>query len=79
MWLLNTRDPSLTYFSTVAECPAYAILSHMWGQGQEAKEEVTFEDVQFGSFRSKKGFAKIDGCRARAALDGYNWVSESHC
>lgn len=80
MWLLNTHgDLSLRYFSTVAECSPYAILSHMWGQEEEAKEEVTFEDVQQSSFTNKTGFAKIQGCRKQAALDGYDWVSEGNC
>jgi len=53
------------------EIPPYAILSHAWGS-----EEVTFEDMDSDSNRSKAGFEKIRFCREQAATDGlqYFWV-----
>ncbi|KAF2726723.1 HET-domain-containing protein, partial [Polyplosphaeria fusca] len=55
--------------------PAYAILSHTWGQ-----EEVTLQDIEAGADRSKTaskaGWAKIQFCADQAAADGlqYFWV-----
>ena len=51
--------------------PLYAILAHTWGE-----EEVTFQDVEAGTGKSKAGWEKIDFCAAQAAADGlqYFWV-----
>lgn len=51
--------------------PLYAILAHTWGE-----EEVTFQDVEAGTGKSKAGWEKIDFCAAQAAADGlqYSWV-----
>ena len=53
--------------------PPYAILSHTWLQ---AKDEVTFKDLQDGNGRNKDGYKKIQFCGEQAAKDGlkYFWV-----
>ena len=53
--------------------PAYAILSHTWG---EDEDEVNFDDIKQESGKAKKGYAKIKFCRDQAARDGlrYFWV-----
>jgi hypothetical protein len=51
----------------------YAILSHTWG---EDDDEVTFNDLQSRSGKSKAGYAKIQFCGEQARKDGlqYFWV-----
>ena len=53
--------------------PAYAILSHTWGNDED---EVTFRDMEDGSGLGKKGYEKIKFCGEQAARDGlqYFWV-----
>lgn len=41
--------------------PQYAILSHTW-----ETEEVSFQDVQSGNFKHKRGWSKIERCCAQA-------------
>lgn len=63
------RDP------TSGHVPAYAILSHTWGD-----EEVTFQDMDLDADMSKTvnkaGWKKIQFCAKQAAADGleYFWV-----
>ena len=54
--------------------PAYAILSHTWAVDDE--EEVTFEDFQDGTWKTKPGCKKIEFCGQQAASDGlrYFWI-----
>ena len=55
------------------QIPRYAILSHTWGAD---KDEVTFNDLQNHSHRSKAGFTKVHFCGKQARKDGiqYFWV-----
>jgi Heterokaryon incompatibility protein (HET) len=57
----------------VEDIPCYAILSHTWGADHD---EVTFNDLQNGSGKSKAGCAKIQFCVEQAKKDGlqYSWV-----
>ena len=63
------REPSS------GEVPAYAILSHTWGE-----EEVIYQDLKKGKDKSKTvnkaGWRKIQFCAKQAAVDGleYFWV-----
>jgi hypothetical protein len=54
--------------------PAYAILSHTWGEN-----EVTFQDIDAGASisKSKAGWKKIEFCAKQAAADGleYFWIN----
>jgi hypothetical protein len=60
---------------TSGEVPAYAILSHTWGE-----EEVIYQDLKKGKDKSKTvnkaGWRKIQFCAKQAAVDGleYFWV-----
>jgi hypothetical protein len=60
---------------TSAEVPAYAILSHTWGE-----DEVIYQDLKKGKDKSKTvdkaGWRKIQFCANQAAVDGleYFWV-----
>jgi hypothetical protein len=55
------------------ETPAYAILSHTWGN---EKEEVTFNDMMNSTGKNKKGFQKLQFCGNQAKADNlqYFWV-----
>ena len=57
----------------VEDIPPYAILSHTWGADDD---EVTFNDLQNGSAKTKAGYTKIDICGQQAKKDGlrYFWV-----
>jgi hypothetical protein len=58
----------------VGNFPAYAILSHTWLV--DNNEEVSFQDVQAGTGKSKAGWKKIQFCADKAAADGlqYFWI-----
>ncbi|CZR65466.1 uncharacterized protein PAC_15366 [Phialocephala subalpina] len=76
MRLLNTSILMLQEFIG-EDIPQYAILSHRWEE-----EEVTFQDfqeVQNSKGDAKKGWSKIEGCRAQGAKDGYQWVWIDSC
>jgi hypothetical protein len=75
MRLLERKDNnefSLTK-DFVDEIPAYAILSHTWGDDDQ---EVTFKDLVEGLGESKAGYQKIRFCGEQATRDGlrYFWV-----
>ncbi|KIM94106.1 hypothetical protein OIDMADRAFT_68455, partial [Oidiodendron maius Zn] len=57
----------------VKHIPAYAILSHSWGDDDQ---EVSFDEMKRGSGKSKEGYQKIRFCGDQAARDGlrYFWV-----
>jgi hypothetical protein len=59
--------------STSGEVPAYAILSHTWGE-----DEVIYQDLKKGKSKTvnKAGWRKIQFCAKQAAVDGleYFWV-----
>ena len=73
---LLERDSSGEFGLTkdlVNNLPAYAILSHTWGDDDQ---EVTYQDMTEGSAKSKAGYQKIRFCGEQAAQDGlrYFWV-----
>ncbi|KAF3003092.1 hypothetical protein E8E13_007957 [Curvularia kusanoi] len=55
------------------DIPPYAILSHTWGSRDE---EVSFQEMENGSGKTKLGYEKIVFCGRQAAEDGldYFWV-----
>ncbi|RMZ81359.1 hypothetical protein DV738_g2165, partial [Chaetothyriales sp. CBS 135597] len=76
MHLLKFNDQgalSLTKDLNDASIPAYAILSHTWGDDED---EVTFEDLESESWKDKAGYAKIRFCGEQAKKDNleYFWV-----
>ena len=68
----SSGELSLTK-NLIEDIPPYAILSHTWGADED---EVTLNDVETGSGKSKPGYAKIQFCREQAKKDGlqYFWV-----
>ncbi|KAJ8111877.1 hypothetical protein OPT61_g5624 [Boeremia exigua] len=57
------------------EIPPYAILSHLWQEGQE----VTFDDMTRGSGDGKAGWDKIRFCVREAGQDGLRYVWVDTC
>lgn len=72
MHLLNTSTLKLTYY--VNRVPAYAILSHTWGD-----EEVTFDDIEKPHAVSMIGYQKILKSCAQARHDGFEWIWVDTC
>jgi hypothetical protein len=70
MYLLDTSTFELHEFQD-NDIPDYAILSHRW-----SGEEVAFHHLRDGRGSDMAGFAKIKGCCAQAASDGwqYAWI-----
>lgn len=62
----------LTEFMT-DNIPPYAILSHTWGP---PSDEVTYNDMQNGTAKTKPGYIKLEFCAAQAKRDGlrFFWV-----
>jgi hypothetical protein len=60
----------------VEDIPCYAILSHTWGADGD---EVTFNDLQNGSGKSKAGYAKIRFCGEQARKDGLQYFWADTC
>ena len=60
--------------STNKDVLAYAILSHTWLENDS--EEVSFQDIEAGTGKSKAGWKKIQFCADKAAADGlrYFWI-----
>lgn len=76
MRLLHTDSGHITEFLH-SDIPAYAILSHRWGD-----EEVTFQDMataNINSIKGRKGFDKIQKSCARAKLDGFAYIWIDTC
>ncbi|EMR67263.1 putative het domain-containing protein [Eutypa lata UCREL1] len=72
MRLINTATLGLSEFST-ANVPSYAILSHLWVEGQE----VSFQDFTADltpSTTTKSGFQKIKKACEVALKDGIEWI-----
>ena len=59
---------------TKDDTPPYAILSHTWGD-----DEITFKDLENGSWEGKAGSEKVLFCGKRAAIDGLNYFWVDTC
>lgn len=70
---LDSRGKFILTTNIIRDDTPYAILSHTWGTD---KDEVTFDDFQKGSGKSKAGYTKIRFCGEQARKDGlqYFWV-----
>lgn len=55
----------------VKDLPPYEILSHTWGADDD---EVTFNDFQTASSKSKSGYAKIRFCGEQARKDRLEYI-----
>jgi hypothetical protein len=73
MHLLDTSTFEIYEFQSNG-IPDYAILSHRWGG-----EEVSFRDLRDGRGPEMAGFAKLQGCCAQAASDGWQYVWIDSC
>src|SRR5450432_4354296 len=73
MHLVNTSTITLSDVNS-DNSPAYAIISHRWGES-----EVSFQDMKDGTAIEKAGYAKIAGCCAYAAEDGWQYVWIDSC
>ncbi|KAK3687715.1 heterokaryon incompatibility protein-domain-containing protein, partial [Podospora appendiculata] len=75
MRLVNVDTLELEFFEGGPKA-AFAILSHTWGE-----EEVSFQDMTTpgAAAATKKGFAKIVGCCAKARSEGYRHVWIDTC
>lgn len=49
--------------------PTYAIMSHTWDV-----DEVSFEAVRDGTYKTHPGFEKIEQCCTQATLDGLEFL-----
>ena len=70
--LQRKPDGEIVFRETASsDVPAYAILSHTWGN-----EEVSLQEIEAGTGKSKAGWKKIQFCAKQAAADGlqYFWV-----
>ncbi|KAG8423174.1 hypothetical protein J3458_000088 [Metarhizium acridum] len=80
MRLLNVHSLELKYF--VGEpgygVPQYAILSHVWGDGEISFQEMT-QIVHLSTPASRKGLQKILGFCDKAKSDGHSWVWIDTC
>lgn len=75
MWLLNTKTLKLEGFWDGKRIPAYAILSHTWGE-----QEVSFQAIaDLESATQLIGFSKIQACCQQALTDSYEWVWIDTC
>ncbi|KAH8598530.1 heterokaryon incompatibility protein-domain-containing protein [Bisporella sp. PMI_857] len=80
MRLINTETYEVKEFiesydeSFGVDLPFYVILSHTWGV-----DEVTFEDVERGNFKKKKGFQKLEGFCRMARSNGFSWAWMDTC
>jgi hypothetical protein len=54
--------------------PDYAILSHTW-----AGDELTFQDVELGDAKHRKGYQKIKDCCELAKKHGYKYLWADTC
>lgn len=72
MRLLNTTTLQVEYCGDGAQ--RYAVLSHRW-----VEEEVTFQDIENGSAKSKKGYKKLEDCCKLARNQGHDWVWIDTC
>ncbi|KAK2616417.1 hypothetical protein QQS21_000659 [Conoideocrella luteorostrata] len=80
MWLINTTTISLELFYG-DETPAYAILSHTWGD-----DELSFQEfrglARLGTcdeIRNKAGYRKIVATCEQARSDGYRYAWVDTC
>jgi hypothetical protein len=75
MRLLNVDTLELRTFYNASKRPAYAILSHTWGD-----EEVSFEDIKkFDNVRRHPGFSKVESCCRIASSRRIEWIWIDTC
>ncbi|KAL8630092.1 hypothetical protein Q9189_004228 [Teloschistes chrysophthalmus] len=70
----DANDPKDWNEFNEVNIPAYAILSHTWGEG-----EVLFQDFEKPSSRTLTGYTKITKCCEVARSDGWQFVWVDTC
>lgn len=77
MRLIEVETKTLASFN-FEDAPAYAILSHTWG---DDTEELTLQDLtDLEKAEAKKfGFSKLDGCCRQAREDGFGYIWIDTC
>lgn len=80
MWLINTTTLCLELFYG-ENTPAYAILSHTWGDGEVSHQEFQrlSEDSPHGKTTSKEGYHKIAAACEQARDGGYVYIWIDTC
>ena len=73
MRLLNTKSHTFKDFFD-SDIPAYAILSHRWGD-----DEITLQEFRKGKNRDSQGYAKVKRFCALAEKRGLAWVWVDTC
>ncbi|EGP85272.1 uncharacterized protein MYCGRDRAFT_45759, partial [Zymoseptoria tritici IPO323] len=73
MWLLNATTKQLEFFNEQDKYGRYAIFSHVW---LSKDQEVTFQDIEHGTYDHKAGWAKVVNACRRALEDklDYCWI-----
>jgi len=69
MRLLNVSTLRVHEFLDDRHIPAYAILSHTWGE-----DECTLHDMNNPNAKSKAGYQKIEKCCRQAIKDRLDWT-----
>jgi hypothetical protein len=72
----DNGDLSIVEYMDESKFPAYAILSHRWG---DDNEEVTFQEMQQKTGTTKTGYDKIIACANQAKEDGLQFIWVDTC
>ena len=78
MRLLNTMSMRLELFPDSRDRPAYAILSHTWGEDECSFQDMISIDPE-DEVQRKSGFAKIRFTCDQAKGDGYEYAWIDTC
>lgn len=78
MWLLNTRTVRLHEFQDTAAVQ-YAILSHVWQDGEQSFQDIHSLDSGAGSNSRSLVSDKILRCCITALRDGFDWLWIDTC
>jgi hypothetical protein len=73
--------PSLELTTFISNVPEYVILSHNWEQKELIFENVVKNPISAASSsaRAKRRFFRVQGTRAFAAKDEFEWVWVARC
>ena len=69
MRLIKADTLQIHQFADVDNAPAFAILSHTWGD-----QECTLRDMEDASIEARAGYMKIKYCCDQALKDGLEWA-----
>lgn len=69
MRLIDAKSLKVQEFPGDQGIPAFAILSHTWGD-----QECSLRDMEDPNLKSRSGYAKIEHCCEQALADGLQWA-----